>query len=64
MITRKCEVCPPLNNLLTYASMTTLEHGPHLAKKRGYVAHYSPANLALFQSEFHLHVNEMIGVGL
>ncbi|EJD03454.1 cytochrome P450 [Fomitiporia mediterranea MF3/22] len=43
-------------------AMTTLEHGPHLARKRGYVAHYSPSNLALFQSEFYNCVNHLTSV--
>lgn len=42
--------------------MTTLEHNPHLLRKRGYASHYNPANLALFQPEIHSYVNELVSV--
>ncbi|TFY78766.1 hypothetical protein EWM64_g5247 [Hericium alpestre] len=40
-------------------AMTTLAHGPHAARKKGYAPHYSPANLALFQPEMHQYTLEL-----
>ena len=44
--------------------MTTLPHSPHVARKRGYAPHYSPANLASFQPEIHQYTFELIDVCL
>ena len=43
-------------------SMTTLPHVPHVARKKGYAPHYSPANLALFQPEMHQYTLQLVDV--
>lgn len=43
-------------------AMTTLPHSPHVARKRGYAPHYSPANLASFQPEIHQYTFELIDI--
>lgn len=42
--------------------MSTLEHGPHAMKKKGYAPHYNPAHLALFQPEIHSSLLKMVDV--
>lgn len=42
--------------------MTTLEHGFHAVKKKGYAPHYIPANLALFQPEIHTIMLKLVDV--
>jgi hypothetical protein len=42
--------------------MTTLEHAPHVIRRKGYAPHYTPANLALFQPEIHDFTLELINV--
>ncbi|KAH8114074.1 cytochrome P450 [Phellopilus nigrolimitatus] len=41
-------------------AMTTLEHSAHQIRKKGYTPHYNPKHLALFESEIHGFVKEMI----
>ncbi|KAI0311778.1 cytochrome P450 [Amylostereum chailletii] len=43
-------------------AMTTLSHGPHAARKKGYAPHYNPAHLALFQPELHEYTVELVEV--
>ncbi|KAH8115847.1 cytochrome P450 [Phellopilus nigrolimitatus] len=52
-------------SFMTYENdhaMTTLDHGPHQARKKGTGPHYTPTNLALFQPEIHDYVNEMVNI--
>ncbi|THH09229.1 hypothetical protein EW145_g2183 [Phellinidium pouzarii] len=43
-------------------AMTTLEHSPHHARKKGYAPYYSFANLKLFQPEIHDISIEMVNI--
>ncbi|TFY65879.1 hypothetical protein EVG20_g5213 [Dentipellis fragilis] len=40
-------------------AMTTLPHGPHAIRKKGYAPHYTPTNLALFQPEMNQYAVEV-----
>jgi len=42
--------------------MTTLPHSQHLLRKKGYVPHYVPAHIGLFQPEVHDSTCELVEV--
>ena len=42
--------------------MTTLPHSEHLVRKKGYVPHYVPAHINLFQPELHDSTCELVEV--
>jgi hypothetical protein len=44
--------------------MTTLPHAQHMARKKGYTPHYSPAHINLFQPEIHDYSLELLEVGV
>ncbi|KAI5121944.1 hypothetical protein M0805_002016 [Coniferiporia weirii] len=41
-------------------AMTTLDHGAHQVRKKGYAPHYNPANVALFQPDIHDFTTEVV----
>lgn len=45
-------------------SMTTLEHTPHVIRRRGWAPHYTPANVAKFQPEMHESMCEVLNVNI
>lgn len=47
-----------------FLRMTTLDHGSHSMKKKGYAPHYIPTNLALFQPEIHKIMLKLVDVRL
>ena len=51
-----------LTNLIDLVSMTTLEHAPHVTRRKGYAPHYIPQNMALFQPEMHDFTLELVNV--
>ncbi|KII94544.1 hypothetical protein PLICRDRAFT_47583 [Plicaturopsis crispa FD-325 SS-3] len=41
-------------------AMTTLEHAPHVIRRKAYAPHYTPGNLSLFQPEMRDHTSELV----
>ncbi|KAG5642970.1 hypothetical protein DXG03_001818 [Asterophora parasitica] len=59
----KFDKSPYYKGLLTNDNdhaMTTLEHAPHSIRRKGYAPHYTPSNVAQFQSEMHEVTLELV----
>ncbi|RDB20119.1 hypothetical protein Hypma_013088 [Hypsizygus marmoreus] len=59
----KFDKSPYYKGLLTNDNdhaMTTLEHAPHSVRRKGYAPHYTPSNVAQFQSEMNEVTMELV----
>lgn len=51
-----------LQKTLIMSSMTTLGHAEHSMRRKAYAPHYTPANLARFQTEMQEATLELVNV--